>query len=30
MGWDSSGVAGFDLGAPPSRSNEDSQTLKCL
>ena len=26
MSWESSGVVGFDLGAPPSRSNKDSQT----
>ena len=26
MGWESFGVVRFDLGAPPSRSNEDSQT----
>ena len=26
MDWESSGVVGFDLGAPPSRSNEDSET----
>ena len=25
-GWKSFGVVGFDLGAPPSRSNEDSQS----
>ena len=25
MGWESSGVVRFGLGAPPSRSNEDSQ-----
>ena len=27
MSWESFGVVGFDLGAPPSRSNEDSQTF---
>ena len=26
MGWDSFGVVRFDLGPPPSRSVEDSQT----
>ena len=30
MGWESSGVVAFDLGPPPSRSNEDKQSLKCL
>ena len=29
MYWESSGVVRFDLG-PPSRSNADSQTKKCL
>ena len=28
MGWESFGVVGFDLGAPPSRSNEDIGKLK--
>ena len=26
MGYESSDMVRFDLGAPPSRSNEDSQT----
>ena len=30
MGRESSDVFRFDLGAPPSRSNEDSQNLKVL
>ena len=30
MGWESFGVVGFDLGPPPSRSIEDSQTYNCL
>ena len=30
MGCESFGVVGFDLGPPPSRSDEDSETLKVL
>ena len=30
MDWQSSGEDVFDLGAPPSRSNEDSQSYKCI
>ena len=31
MGWESCGVAGFDLGAPPSRSYDGSLALvSCL
>ena len=30
MGWESFDVVRFDLGGLPSRSNEDSQTKKCL